>query len=337
MKISASEISMQSEHSSVSIYSRMESLRAWKGSPAGSANPAPRTPTPQVLLSDKGVAIQAAAANGEEAQLDPKIKLLIAMIEAITGKPVKFFNQASLAQPPAAGNSAPASATPPSAADWGMTYDLHESYTEAEQTTVSSSGTIKTADGKTVSFQLDLSMSRSYYESTDISVRAGNAQRKDPLVINFDGTAAQLSDMKFSFDLNGDGKEESISQLAGGSGYLALDKNGDGKINNGTELFGPTTNNGFGELARLDGDRNGWIDENDAAFEQLKIWVPGADGGKLMSLKEAGVGALALAHINSQFELRGQGNSNLGGIRDTGVFLFEDGRVGSMQEIDLTV
>jgi hypothetical protein len=54
-------------------------------------------------------------------------------------------------------------------------------------------------------------------------------------------------------------------------------------------------------------------------------------------LREAGVGALALAHVNSKFELRGAGNSDLGGVRDTGVFLFEDGSVGSLQEIDLTV
>jgi hypothetical protein len=216
-------------------------------------------------------------------------------------------------------------------------YDLHEQYVEAEQTTVSAKGTIKTADGKEINFQLDLSMSRSYYESTDISLRMGNAQRKDPLVINFDGNAAQLSDQKFSFDLDGDGDEEDISQFASASGYLALDKNSDGRINDGKELLGPETDSGFGELAALDSDKNGWIDENDAAFDQLKVWVPGTDGGKLLSLKEAGVGALALAHVGSKFELRGQGNSNLGGIRDTGVFLFEDGRVGTLQEVDLTV
>jgi hypothetical protein len=56
-----------------------------------------------------------------------------------------------------------------------------------------------------------------------------------------------------------------------------------------------------------------------------------------MSLQEAGVGALALAHVNSQFELRGNGNSNLGAVKDTGLFLFENGQVGSLQEIDLTV
>jgi hypothetical protein len=268
--------------------------------------------------------------------MDAKLKLLIAMIEAITGKPIKLLDNSELSQPPAAGTThGNVISSPAPEADWGMEYDFHESYAEFEQTTVSASGTIKTADGKEISFQLDLSMSRHYYEETNISLRAGNAQRKDPLVVNFGGTAAQLSDMKFSFDLDGDGSKEEISQFASASGYLALDKNGNGKVDDGLELLGPETDSGFGELSALDDDRNGWIDENDAAFDELKVWMPSSD--KLMSLREAGIGALALAHVNSKFELRGQNNSDLGGVRDTGLFLYEDGGVGSLQEIDLTV
>ena len=337
MKISASEISMQSEHSSLSIYLRTESMRSWRGSRPDSPNPAPSPPAPQVKLSEQALSIQAAESkNGE--QIDPKLKMLISMIESITGKRIKLFDSSELQQVAAGSTGGSANNGTPvteAEADWGMEYDFHESYAEVEQTTVSASGMIKTADGKEISFQLDLSMSRSYYEETNISVRAGNAQRKDPLVINFGGTAAQLSDMKFSFDLDGDGSKEEISKFASASGYLALDKNGNGKVDDGLELLGPTTDSGFGELAALDGDKNGWIDENDAAFDELMVWLPGSD--KLMSLREAGVGALALAHVNSKFELRGNANSDLGGIRDTGVFLFEDGGVGSLQEIDLTV
>lgn len=309
----------------------------WRGQRtlAGEDAPSARPALAQVRISDQAVAIQAAEAGGDTA-IDPKLKMLIAMIEAITGKRIKLLDAAALTQPPTAG-ARQTNANPPAPADWGMEYDLHESYAEMEQTTVSAQGLIRTSDGREISFQLDLSMSRSYYEERNVSLRAGNAQRKDPLVINFGGTAAQLSDMKFSFDLDGDGKEEEISQFASASGYLMLDRNANGKVDNGLELLGPATDSGFGELAALDGDRNGWIDENDAAFDQLMVWVPGADGGKLLSLREAGVGALALAHVGSKFELRGNGNSNLGGVRDTGVFLFEDGTVGSLQEIDLTV
>lgn len=360
MKIADAKISMQSQHSSLSVYTRTESLRVWKGNngnagggggggtsgASATPNRNPSNPANSVSLSARARAAQAAD-SGDGRQLDPRLKMLIAMVEAITGKRVRIFDASELGQgnatsaAPTAGDSANANANTAANADFGLAYDYHESYAEAEQTTVSASGTIKTGDGKEIQFTLDLSMSRSYAQSTDISVRAGNAARKDPLVINFGGTAAQLSDQKFSFDLDGDGDKEDIAQFASASGYLALDKNGDGQVNDGTELLGPASDDGFSELAALDGDKNGWIDENDAAFGKLKVWVPGADGkdgsGQLMSLKDAGIGALALAHVNSKFELRGQGNSDLGGVRDTGLFLFENGGVGSLQEIDLSV
>lgn len=58
-----------------------------------------------------------------------------------------------------------------------------------------------------------------------------------------------------------DGKQEEISKLNAGCGYLALDKNGDGVINDGNELFGVKTGDGFYELSKYDSDLNGWIDE----------------------------------------------------------------------------
>jgi hypothetical protein len=157
-------------------------------------------------------------------------------------------------------------------------------------------------------------------------------------VLNFDGAAAQLSDQRFSFDLNGSGKQDSLALLAGGSGYLAIDRNGNGKIDSGRELFGPATNSGFGELSALDSDHNGWIDENDTAFKALRIWTPDAKGsGTLETLAQRNVGAIALGSVRSPFDLRGNGNSNLGAIAASGLFLKEDGSVGSVQEINLTI
>jgi hypothetical protein len=95
-------------------------------------------------------------------------------------------------------------------------------------------------------------MSRTYHEETNVSLRLGDAARKtDPLVLNFAGTAAQLTDQRFSFDLNADGSDEQINFVTPGSGFLVFDRNQDGKVNNGSELFGPTTGDGFQELAAL--------------------------------------------------------------------------------------
>ena len=61
--------------------------------------------------------------------------------------------------------------------------------------------------------------------------------------------------------------------------FLALDLNGDGRINNGSELFGALSGNGFADLAQYDSDANGWIDENDEIFQRLKVWSGADDGG----------------------------------------------------------
>ena len=82
----------------------------------------------------------------------------------------------------------------------------------------------------------------------------------DPLVINLDGNIAELSDQTFLFDLDGDGEMDEISELSAKSGFLALDKNGDGTINDGTELFGTRSGNGFQDLSAYDTDHNGFID-----------------------------------------------------------------------------
>ena len=65
------------------------------------------------------------------------------------------------------------------------------------------------------------------------------------MVINFQGTGAELSDLRFTFDMDTDGMSEDNAFVGPGSGFLILDKNGDGVINDGRELFGPQSGDGF--------------------------------------------------------------------------------------------
>ena len=118
---------------------------------------------------------------------------------------------------------------------------------------------------------------------------------------------------------------------------LALDGNGDGKINDGSELFGPTSGNAFTELAGFDADGNGWIDEADAVFAALKIWSIGEDGSeRLISLKDGGIGAICLKNVRTEFSLKDAvSNATDAVIRSTGLFLFEDGTAGTVQQLDL--
>jgi hypothetical protein len=204
----------------------------------------------------------------------------------------------------------------------------------------SASGVIQTADGKTIGFDFSMSMERYYHAESDVSILLENTRPTcDPLVINFSGNAAQLADQRFAFDLNSDGTaSEQINFLGSGSGFLAFDRNSDGAINDGSELFGARSGNGFSELAALDSDYNGWIDENDEAFARLSIWIKDYSGTDVLrSLKDVGIGAISLASAASPFSIKDGNNDLQGQVRSGGIYLREDGRVGSIQQIDLTV
>ena len=209
-------------------------------------------------------------------------------------------------------------------------------YEEREYTSYTTQGTVKCADGRESSFNLNMEMSRSfqeYYEENYMSVQASLC---DPLVINLDGNIADLSDQTFFFDIDGDGVLDEINQLAAGSGYLALDKNGDGIINDGTELFGTQSGNGFADLAAYDTDGNGFIDEGDEIWDKLKIWTIVENGNQqLVSLSEKGVGAICLQSAETNYALTDDNNNVKGVIRRTGIFLYENGAVGSVQHVDV--
>ncbi|MBQ8665647.1 MAG: hypothetical protein IJ526_02140, partial [Lachnospiraceae bacterium] len=149
---------------------------------------------------------------------------------------------------------------------------------------------------------------------------------------------ADVRDQTFRFDLDADGKEDEISMLGKGSGFLALDKDGNGKIDDGSELFGTKSGDGFGELREYDSDGNGWIDENDEIFSKLKVWCKDENGNDvLMDLKEADIGAIYLGEQQTEFTLGGTDGYRDGVIRSTGVFLRESGGAGTIQHVDLSM
>lgn len=214
-----------------------------------------------------------------------------------------------------------------------ITYRVEQQYAEQESTYFSTNGIVRTADGREISIRVDVGMSRSFQRAFSKEMTVDIC---DPLILNFDGNAAELTDQEFYFDLDCDGKKELISGLGNGSGYLALDKNGDGVINDGSELFGPKNDNGFEELAAYDEDGNGWIDENDAIFNSLKIWCKDENGNdRLYSLAEKGVGAICLQNVSTDFSLKNAKNETNGIIRNTGIFLYENGVAGTIQHVDM--
>jgi hypothetical protein len=274
-----------------------------------------------------------------------KIYLLQSMIEALTGKRFKFVLPKNIkmdgnltkAQSMQVG-SQPESVPIQQRQGWGLEYDLHETYYEKQTMAFSAEGTVRTLDGKEISIDLDLNISREFASRLDVSIREGDAVKVDPLVINFARPSAALTNNKFSFDIDSDGDGDQISFATDGSGFLAFDVNNDGTINNGSELFGPQSGNGFNDLARYDGDSNGWIDENDDIYNNLRIWAKDENGDdQLFALGAKGIGAIYLGNTATAFDMKTSANQVLGSIARSGIYLSENGSAGTIQHVDLTL
>lgn len=357
MKIEAASVALASQHSEVSHHRVQEQLRVWNGNSrlamdrdssrtsassmvthlSALAQAMPRNTPAAVPPALAQTTPTSPAASETESVVDPKLEPLIRLVELITGRKVRLFRAEDLnahAAPQGSPGANPASPR----AGWGLSYDRTETRYEAEHTQVQVAGTVKTSDGREITFALSLEMRREYLETRSVSLRAGDALLKDPLVIHFDGPAGELSDLRFDFDIDADGRLDNMAFVGAGSGFLVLDKNGNGRVDDGRELFGALSGDGFADLATLDEDGNGWIDENDSAFDQLQVWQKNAEGeDRLRTLREANVGALYLGRAASPFSVRDAGHQTLAEVRSTGVYLREDGAAGALQQIDLAV
>lgn len=351
MRISEANVAFHSAHHQEQEHIREETLRVWVGNerPDFEGDDRPRqTASPPAVIVHLSPAARyqppsPVSATSEPleptSQEDPKLRAIRLVLEALTGKNIRVAAFTPAEAPAPAPITAPAAASgQPPRQGWGLEYDYLERYREAESVQFAASGVIRTTDGQSVPFTMGFALRREFVQETSLSIRAGDALLVDPLVINFNGPAAQLTDQRFLFDLDMDGTPEKMPLLGAGSGFLALDRNGDGKINHGGELFGPATGNGFGELRHFDSDGNGWLDENDPMFEKLRIWMKDTAGNDaLYTLRKKNIGALLLAAAATPFSLTDNANALQGKLRETSIYLTESGSVGTIQELDIAV
>jgi hypothetical protein len=343
MKIVNSSIQMEAASYSARRQSSAEQLQVWGNVPTTKEEP---NTWVSVDLSEQGkqLAANILEINAPDESLDlltdkdkEKLQLLTDFIYLLTGKRLKFVIPKELRKLPVIEYSKNLRPVAVQRQGWGISYQFTETVQEQEYMSFHSKGVVKTEDGREINLNLKLNMSRTFVSRTDITFKAGDALI-DPLVINLNGSGASLSSKTYEFDLDADGIMDRIAFTNAGSGFLALDKNKNGVVDDGTELFGPTMGNGFAELAMYDDDQNGWIDENDAIYNDLSIWMREDDGEpKLVALGMAGVGAIYLGHVETPFSLKDPANNTLGEIRQSGIFLFENGNVGTIQHIDLAI
>jgi len=276
---------------------------------------------------------------------DTKTRLFNVLFAAITGKQYSAQSTENLcactaSQEPSGGwESGRIQRSAATAGLGGMAWksievSISQRYERIETTGFAAAGRIETDDGQILDMDLSLVMHNQQSYQSDTYTKQ-TVVFKDPLVLSFDGRSAELSDSSFLFDLDQDGVVDLMPYLVEGSGWLAYDRNNDGIINDGSELFGVTSGNGFEDLSAYDDDNNGFIDEADKVFESLQIWTKSEDSDQLFSLAEQDVGAIGLASSNTPFmQYQGDG-SIVGAVRETGFYLKESGGAGLMQQIDI--
>ncbi len=359
MKIVDSAIQLSSEHSSIVEHKKRESLIVvGDGGEARTAMQenvsSNKMDVPILQQGDDSTKVTLTPEVGRRSSLreigkkdvaessimmDLNIRILKELIERFTGKKIRLINlteDGNHTSKPSVQNQQEVDSAS-AGSGFGVAYDFFESHYEYESTQFSAMGKILTEDGLEIDFSLELNMSREFYSEQNVSFRLGEAL-KDPLIINFDGKAAELTQTSFSFDIDSDGQEDQISFVSPQSGFLALDRDNDNMITSGKELFGATTGNGFEELAEYDSDGNEWIDENDSIYSQLRIWTKTGNGqDHLVALGEKGIGAIYLGNNSSPFSMKGSENQLFGQVQSSGVFLNENGSVGTIQQIDLVV
>lgn len=292
-------------------------------------------------------AIEAAGANSsqktseelsdDDLSLDAHTRLMKTVIESLLGIKIKLMppmRQTSTDESTMPSGPPAASAAQATASEADHQVRIIEYSAESERLRFSANGEVQTADGRTIKLKLGFAMS---YQDMQLSERlTKESALKDPLVINLDSQFADLKEARFNFDIDSDGTKDSLPTLGSGSYFLALDKNSNQQVDNGTELFGAQSGNGFAELAQYDEDGNSFIDEGDSIYGQLSVWRPGKG---LVALADVGVGAIYLHSVETQFQNLGSSSDgeSLGVLRSSSVYLKEDGSAGTVQQLDLRV
>ena len=169
----------------------------------------------------------------------------------------------------------------------------------------------------------------------------------DPLTLDLDGngieTLASNGHKGALFDHDKNGIRTATGWVGKDDGFLVYDRNGDGVVNDGGELFGDNTllkngeraTNGYQALADLDDNGDGKVDAADSAFAKLRVWRDlNQDGisqqGELLTLDEARVKALTLTNNISNRDL-GNGNS----LAEEGTYTDSDGNKKQMGDLNL--
>ena len=266
MKIDSYEVNLQSSSSFVQKYEKNISASSFS-----------KTENPELEeANDSDIKIEPKKlVFNSEADLSVEDKIKKRIIEELLSRLLQSDQKISLFPNDSSNNKQ--SATNPYAqnnSEWGFSYESTEEYYEKTTIDFNAEATIKTSNGE-FKINLNLSYSNEFYQRNETSINA-YGRGENPFLVDMQKDGGNYDnvpgDMGFEFDVNKDKNNSDISSLQNNVSYLALDKNGNDKIDDGNELFGVNSGDGFAELSEYDEDGNNWIDENDAIFNDLRVW-----------------------------------------------------------------
>jgi hypothetical protein len=142
--------------------------------------------------------------------------------------------------------------------------------------------------------------------SFEMSFRNGSFGILTPMVLDLDGDGVSFTKLGKTtgrFDMNGDGASDEQGWISAKDGFLVVDRNNNGKIDNGAELSllaeDPSAHSSLAALGLFDSNADRIVDDKDARFGELKVWVDAnrngvTDTGELKSLKDMGIESISL-------------------------------------------
>lgn len=156
-----------------------------------------------------------------------------------------------------------------------------------------------------------------------------------PMAIDLDGEGIEtidINDSQIYFDVDNDGFREQTGWISKNEAILAIDKNGNGKIDDQSEMFGSTEKTGFEELKELDSNGDGIIDVKDKDFSKIRVWQDlnengVTDEGELKTAEETGIKAI---YTNS-YKMNGANNNNL--ITEKATIQYTDGTTKDLYDV----
>ena len=166
---------------------------------------------------------------------------------------------------------------------------------------------------------------------------------KSPLIVDLDGDGIETVGVSEGvyFDHDGNGFAEKSGWVGKDDGLLVRDINGNGQIDDGTELFGNNSvlssgakaANGFEALKELDSNKDGVFNSSDEVWNEIKVWKDMnqngfVENGELLSMEEVNIKEINLSYQNENIK---DINENI--IGQTGSFIKNDNSAGNISDI----